>query len=351
MRYVFLYRKGSFMPDIPLQFPWRVAEGGYRWVESHPIREPDQVRRPFLTHGRPIGAGGFRVRQYLPLSAFSGLFRVFADTEPNHDGIKAFADRFGPLGGDIAEQIPLYDQPNAEGVPLGTGEPLSAWSDEILMMRFAIDIWEAARNGDVATLERVIHWKPDNSGVEIAGHPGVPRGRVPEAPARVERAWIAGTHLGDDVLGRFIPGDLVKPALHYVQSTINERLEGRASPRLLWDAKRERLGLYIVPDGLVGALWLQFARAVERDSRFRQCAECGIWFELAPGTARADKLYCSTPCRTKAYRQRQAEAARLHGEGRSIEDIAREVESDPDTVRGWLERKRGWGPSPQSETE
>jgi hypothetical protein len=37
--------------------------------------------------------------------------------------------------------------------------------------------------------------------------------------------------------------------------------------------------------------------------------------------------------------------------GVQIEDIAREVESDPDTVRGWLERKRGWGPSPQSETE
>jgi hypothetical protein len=106
----------------------------------------------------------------------------------------------------------------------------------------------------------------------------------------------------------------------------------------------------IVPDGLIGALWLQFARAVERDSRFRQCAECGIWFELAPGTARADKLYCSTPCRTKAYRKRQAEAARLHGEGRSLDDIARALESAPDTVRGWIEQKRGSGGSPQSET-
>ena len=145
------------------------------------------------------------------------------------------------------------------------------------------------------------------------------------------------------MLERFVRGDLVKPALHYVQSKINAKLEGRASPRLLWDAKRERLGLYIVPAGLVGALWLQFARAVERDSRFRQCAECGTWFELAPGTARADKLYCSTPCRTKAYRKRQAEAARLHGEGRSHEDIARELDSDVDTVRGWIERKTRCG--------
>jgi len=337
------------MPDIPLQFRWKVAEDGYRWLESHPVDESEQMRHAFLTHGRPIGAGGFRVMQYQPLAAFSGLFRGFADTEPSRDGIKAFADRFGPLGGDIEKQIPLYDQPNAMGVPLGTGEPLAAWNDEILTMRFAIDIWEAARNGDVAILERVIHWKPDGSGVEIAGHPGVPRGQLPEAPARVERAWIAGTHLGDDVLGRFVPGDLVKPALHYLQSKINEKLEGRASPRLLWDANRERLGLYIMPAGLVGALWLQFARAVERDSQFRQCAECGIWFELAPGTARADKLYCSTPCRTKAYRKRQAEAVRLHGEGRSIDDIARQLESDPDTVQGWIARKSGAARLVQSE--
>ena len=37
------------MPDIPLQFPWQVAAGGYRWVESHPLPESRQGRRPFLT--------------------------------------------------------------------------------------------------------------------------------------------------------------------------------------------------------------------------------------------------------------------------------------------------------------
>jgi hypothetical protein len=339
------------MPEIPLQFPWPVAESGYRWVDSEPVVERNEQRQPFLTDGLAIGAAGYRRRRRLPLAEFPGLFRVFAEIEPTHDGIKAFADRFGPLGGDIAKQILLYDQPNAQGTPIGFGEPLTAWTKEILTMRFAIDIWEAARSGDVDRLQRVISWAEDGSGVQILSHPELANGELPDGPARVERALIASTHLGDDVLGRFVSGDLVQPALHYVQSAINAKLEGRASPRLLWDAKRERLGLYIVPDGLIGALWLQFARAVERDSRFRQCAECGIWFELAPGTARADKLYCSTPCRIKAYRKRQAEAARLHGEQRSFEDIAGTLESDPDTVRGWIERQRGSGGSPQNETK
>jgi hypothetical protein len=339
------------MAELLLQFPWRVAKAGYSWVHSKPALAASPQPGPFLTDGRPIGTAGFYVMEYQPLVAFPGLFRVFADTEPSPDGIKVFADRFGPLGPDVAMQIPLSDQRNAKGVPLGTGESLAHWNEEILTMRLAIDLWEAARDGDVGRLERRIIWTEDGSGIRIHSHPELADGQVPDPPARVERGWIAGTHLGDDVQGRFVRGDLVKPALHYVQSKVNEKLQGRASPRLLWDKKRERLVLYIVPDGLIGALWLQLARAVERDSRFRQCAECGIWFELAPGTARADKLYCSTPCRTKAYRRRQADAIRLHGDGRSIEDIARELDSDPDTVRGWIERKRGSGGSPQSKTE
>jgi hypothetical protein len=327
------------MPDIPLQFPWHVAQGGYRWRESRPIGGDDQSRRMFLTDGRPIGAQGHRVRSYQPLSAFSGLFRMFAGLAPAPEPIKGFADRFGPLGGNLVCHIPLHDQATAKGSSLGTGEAMGSWVREILIMQHAIDLWESARQGDVERLGRIIFWEPDGSGVQIDTHPELERGEMPERPAQVDRGWIAATHIGDDVLGRFVPGDLIKPALHHLQSVINEQLHRRASPRLLWDANRERLGLYIVPAGLIGALWLQFARAVERDSQFRQCAECGIWFELARGTARSDKLYCSTPCRTKAYRKRQAEAVRLRGEGHSIEDIARELESDPDTVRGWIERK------------
>jgi hypothetical protein len=331
------------MPDIPLHFPWHVAEGGYHWFDARTASDPHAPRRQFLSHGRPMGAEGYSGWRYQPLSAHTGLFREFAGTEPGQAGIKAFADRFGPLGPDIEKPIVLGDQGNRGRASLAMGESLADWTDEILTMRLAIDLWEAARNGDVEQLERWISWTEDGRGVRMISHPELPEGQLPDPPDRVELAWIASSLLDDDVLGRFVRGDLVKPALHYVQGKINAKLEGRASPRLLWEADRDRLGLYIVPDGLIGALWLQLARAVERDSRFRQCAECGIWFELARGTARADKLYCSTPCRTKAYRKRQAEAVRLHDEGRSLEEIARALDSDPETVKGWIERKAGSG--------
>lgn len=337
------------MPDVPLQFTWAVAESGHRWVDSHAFDAP-KVRARFLTTGRPIGSGVVRVRRYQPLSSRSGLFRDFSAVEPTPEAIKEFAHRYGLLGGNLVKQIPLDHESRKKQARLGTGEQLGAWTKEILTMGHAVDLWEAARQGDVERLGGQIHWEPDGSGVRIDTHPGVEFSELPKAPFHMDRGWIASKHLDQDVLSRFIPGDLVKPALYRVQSVINEHLHGRASPRLLWDEERERLGLYIVPDGLIGALWLQFARAVERNTTFRQCFECGSWFELAPGTGRSDKLYCSTPCRIRAYRRRQAEAARLHAEGRTVEEIARTLESEPETVRGWIERQAGASRSGQNDT-
>jgi hypothetical protein len=187
----------------------------------------------------------------------------------------------------------------------------------------------------------MISWTPDGTRVSIDTHPDLQFGQLPQKPAHVHRAVIADERLDQEILARFVPGHPIGPALHCMQGLINEHLHHRASPSLLWETNRDRLGLYIVPDGLIGALWLQFARAVERDARFRQCLECTTWFEIAPGRGRTDKQFCSTACRTRAYRNRQAEAVRLHREGRSVEDIARELESDPDTVRGWIQREGG----------
>jgi hypothetical protein len=300
---------------------------------------PD-VRWHFLTPA--VGTGErFRALRYQPLAACSGLFRDFAATDPNLDAIKSFADRFGLLGGNLRRRIVLYDQGRGGKHPMGFGEHVDDWVKEIMVMRLAVDLWEAARQGDTDYLGRMISWAPEDARVSIDTHPDLQVGQLPEKPAYVHRAVIADERVDPEILARFVPGDPIGPALHCMQSLINEHLHHRASPRLLWEPNRDRLGLYIVPEGLIGALWLQFARAVERNARFRQCTECTTWFEVAPGRGRADKQFCSTACRTRAYRKRQAEAVRLHGEGRSIDDIARQLESELDTVRGWIERQGG----------
>ena len=170
------------------------------------------------------------------------------------------------LGGSLRKRIVLHDQGRDGKHPMGFGEHLGDWVHEILVMRLAIDLWESARRGDAGYLGHMISWAEDGSAVSIDTHPELQGGELPEKPAYVHRALIADERLDPDILARFVPGDPIGPALHCMQSLINEHLHHRASPRLLWEQSRDRLGLYIVPEGLIGALWLQFARAVERDA-------------------------------------------------------------------------------------
>src|SRR5262249_35060082 len=132
----------------------------------------------------------------------------------------------------------------------------------------------------------------------------------------------------DPVLELLTPGDVVLPALFYVQRRINAWIEGAVSPKLLWDEAGGRMGLKLVPGSLLAALWVQFARAIEGNRHYRECKECGRWFEVSPEAARTSRLFCSGPCRSRAYRGRQELAQKLHAKGHTLEEIARELGSD-----------------------
>ena len=324
------------MPHQSIQFQWDIHEGGYEWIEAR-LAELDggpSDPGPFLTDSRPVGAAGFAVTRYNPLAEHSGLFRVFADIDPTEDAIKAFADRYGLLGGEAARIIVLTEDVGDKKGPVGIGESLSAWHRELLAMSQAVTLWELARHGDVEQLSRFIHW--DEKGVQYRSHPDLASGELPELPYLKTIASIASENRQPDPFDRFKRGEVIQPALYYVQRVVNKHLKERVSPRLLWNESRTHLGVYFVPGSLVGALWLQFAQAIERNNDFRKCAECGIWFELSPQTARSNKTYCSNACRTKTYRKRKAEAQRLHAEGVPDAEIAYRLGADSKTVKGWI---------------
>ena len=70
------------------------------------------------------------------------------------------------------------------------------------------------------------------------------------------------------------------------------------------DLTRPRLR--IEPKHLLAAMWLELALAVEGNTNYRPCDVCPTWFEVAPGSGREDKMYCSDACRMRAYRKRKA---------------------------------------------
>src|SRR5262249_9802207 len=65
----------------------------------------------------------------------------------------------------------------------------------------------------------------------------------------------------------------------------------------------------------------KFAEAISMNKRYRECKECGQWFEIPLRGARISREYCSTGCRSKAYRERQQRAYELHTQGKSFKEI------------------------------
>src|SRR5262249_51113615 len=91
----------------------------------------------------------------------------------------------------------------------------------------------------------------------------------------------------------------------------------------------------LAPGDLVKLLWLQFVRAISSGTRQQRCRECGKWFELLP-KHRGRKEFCSTACKLREFRRRQSRAVELKAAGRTVKQIATELDTDIDTVKRWV---------------
>jgi hypothetical protein len=334
-------------------FLWDVAQDGYTWLTARPAdprggSEPE----PFLVETRLLKAGPARFRRYDPSSqATSALFRMFADTWRSQAGIRQFANVYGPLG----VGIPVPDSagtPAAAGTVMG--EPLSVWGREITAMRRSLDVWDGYRRGHADGLAQCILWQQDAEGGDRVLFEGVPmpdeRGQAhpdeegfdPDGDELFDterfeiRDEIASPRSHADWLARFKRGDVFLPALAYVQRQVNEHLRASGPPALLYDLGQDRLVLRQVPQTLLGAMWLQFAAAIDGNKKYHQCRGCRKWFEVTPRGMRSTRFHCTNGCRIRAHRERRQRALRLHAEGASFPEIARELEADLATVKRWI---------------
>jgi hypothetical protein len=95
---------------------------------------------------------------------------------------------------------------------------------------------------------------------------------------------------------------------------------------------------------LSDALWMQLAQAVLQSQRIRKCRweGCPNSFVVSPlhighgRHGRDDKQFCSDSCRVKAYLRRRETAAKLRADGVKLRDIAKQVNTDLDTLKKWL---------------
>jgi hypothetical protein len=306
---------------------YTVVERSRTWPDKGPM-EPVLVRRD-----------GAAFRTYRPIRKAISLYRELAETKPTPAGVLAFANRYGWLGlaGDGTD------------VPV---EPLRVWYTSTARLKRAVRVWDMVRVEGEAGLAKVIKWDG----------PSVVRYHDPEGQRRPASSHMSAeerrSYEGYDIIGQSREpdrvraqiryGDLIEPALLFVQNHVNGELAQGAAPQLVWSARRlgadpkdKRPGAVLqdVPLHLMGAVYVQFAQAVHAERESRRCAECGRWFELAEELTRSDRQTCSNSCRTRAYRRRQKRAVQLHAEGWTSRAIAKELDSTVKTVRKWVTTK------------
>lgn len=201
----------------------------------------------------------------------------------------------------------------AESVPvLLHGENLESWKREIGALRNAVDLWRAMLKG---RQELVSAFKKQ------LGDPD-------KLPMKVSHML----HLDDR--------DPAMAALSVVQRSASSVLKSGLEVDFLFTRNEPRLQLSLKPHSLRGAIWLQFAAAVEERRNLEKYKNCGRPFEIsraAPTGKRSDAKFCSTGCRVEGYHVRIEQARRLAKSGVPLAEIAREVGSDAATVRRWVE--------------
>lgn len=280
-----------------------VDAGGYRWAQVEAIGEGlGRGESGRYIVGKSDGVPGNNlVRTYDPTGT-PALFRHFGDLEGTEDAVNRFADKYGLLGGStsVTVAIPKEDVPNEDVVSLGEG--LNGWRAAIREMNETITIWDWVCERDVESLGKHILWKDGPDGTFVSYY-GEPIDGTDKPSIKGGYHLIAHASAGDrSLIASFAHGDLIAPAATLVRSRVNTQLKKGAYPYLYQADNQLSFRLGTKPAGLLAALWLQFAEAIEGNLRFRRCDHCSKWFEYKPGRGRFPRQYCSQAHKMAAHR-------------------------------------------------
>jgi hypothetical protein len=302
----------------------------------------------------PVSATTVR-RTFTPMEN-PGLFLTLANTDPTKEGILDFAHQFGSLGvPGCRGLVPNSDKGFCD--PDERGLSLADWTKRIDELRAAVFCWQLLQqpsakvtrgsNFYLLSLQRRVEECVVLQRKERGGSLWVEQAKPfadPERPALVEgtiRRVVIG--LGEDEWDLLEKQGPIFQAFWYLKRLIDGYLDKKLS--LVTKVERSQSGdvwpykytSNFLPDTLVVALWLQLDAAVKRNSVFRPCRGCTLWFDISGKSGfRTNREFCSASCRVRAVQNRKKRAQEMAKEGKQAEAIAKELETNLEVVRGWI---------------
>lgn len=211
------------------------------------------------------------VTWYSPLTDTPNLFRIFADVESTETGFLEFAREYGCLDDPWRYQRRRYRSAGR----------FVYWAETHAQFKAAINYFDATRKR-----------------TSLNGH-AIP---TPGNKMVVEQMneWLGGGEAG--VWRRMT--DWLRGHEFGVWGGTNG-----VAARVLVNEERNRYELKLVPNSLIGAMWLQLAEEMTGSYRFKRCEGCDRWFKAGdltdPDSRRADARLCiDQSCKMRAKRRR-----------------------------------------------
>jgi hypothetical protein len=241
----------------------------------------------------------------------AALFAKFADIEASAESFEAWASAYGMLtrGEELSSgrlsvvsdsDIALGEAGAPYGIlvkfPDGTlgrtqpSESQSFWFRAHRDLAVTVMIWEFATRNDEKNLNKIIRWFLGNTGVMVYL---VKKTSLNEFDVSKTTDWeyVAEHTCGWEVLfdGKdtrpwasdlYRYPEVVRPALLYVQKTINEKLQEYPVNIILQIDEEGKVRQRLQPTSLLAAMWYQFNLILAGEGKIRRCSICGEWEDM-----------------------------------------------------------------------
>jgi hypothetical protein len=302
---------------VPVSFSWFVPKAGYKILDAHWLVEAD-ASRAALPNAR---------RRVYPLEDSPDLFLQFAEFHKgvdSFDEIARFASTHGWLG--VGKSI--------DGDSELWGERLPVWFNHAEAMDIVMRLQNALVARDLTQIKQVLSEVPEHTNWE----------QVPTRNGDLVRvADFSGRQPDYDIGNDLEEASVI--AFNQITAIVNwGLLQARPTLQAVMSNREGKRELKLLPQTLLGVMWLQLAQLIETESEVRSCVECGSQFAVRPGAgARKSRKFCRSGCKSADYRLRR-EARELERKDVDLDDIIKKLQRrapiklTEERVRGWL----GW---------
>lgn len=304
------------------RFTWAAPVEGFRWVQdaerANPLGKQYSAEGPrpalpsdYLLPTRSGPAMIATVQQAKPIYPLeeSMLFLRFAKLDCTQPAILGFANEYGPLG--VREPIVSQSWRSPDGTrPVLYGEWFDEWIKAIHAMWPLVWIWEMLQKNDVRRLGQHIIWRPQRNTVFFNQKPPPTSRDTDDLPfregANPSRVIIADNMFNyRDQFQLWKPGDPIEPARFFLTVEMNKHMVKAVSSFLMLDEDESFIPI-TMPRNLLGALWLQFYRAITGETRLRQCEVCMEWMDVTnKNRNKRQHKVCGSRERQRRYRDRK----------------------------------------------